>query len=119
MNLSEASRRILATLFETRTGQQLALSRRWRIDTALASIMRDRGFETIDQLVARMVSGADPSLAATVIEALLKIRREVVFHIASEEVLKKRSYEPAPVFRHKASALQSHIVAILEHLTRE
>jgi chemotaxis protein methyltransferase CheR len=71
MNLSEASRRILATLFETRTGQQLALSRRWRIDTALASIMRDRGFETIDQLVARMVSGADPSLAATVIEALL------------------------------------------------
>ena len=32
------------------------MNRRWRIDTALAAIMRERGFDTVDQLVARLVS---------------------------------------------------------------
>ncbi len=71
MEISEASRRILASLLEARTGQQLAMNRRWRIDTALAAIMRDRGFLNIDQLVARLVSRADPKLGDAVIEALL------------------------------------------------
>jgi chemotaxis protein methyltransferase CheR len=61
----------LASLLEARSGQQLAMNRRWRIDTALASIMRERGFDTIDQLVSRLVSRADPSLADQVIESLL------------------------------------------------
>ena len=69
--MSGASQRILASLLETRTGQQLTFSRRWRIDTALSSIMRERGFDSIDQLVARLVSGRDPSLTEAVIEALL------------------------------------------------
>jgi chemotaxis protein methyltransferase CheR len=71
MEISEASRRILASLLEARTGQQLATNRRWRIDTALAAIMRERGFISIDQLVARLVSRADTSLSDEVIEALL------------------------------------------------
>jgi chemotaxis protein methyltransferase CheR len=71
MEIGEASRRILASLLEARTGQQLATNRRWRIDTALATIMRARGFLTMDQLVARLVSRADPSLSDEVIEALL------------------------------------------------
>ncbi len=71
MEISEASRRILASLLEARTGQQLAMNRRWRIDTALAAIMRARGYSTIDQLVARLVSRADPGLGDEVIEALL------------------------------------------------
>ncbi|MGZ8311804.1 MAG: CheR family methyltransferase [Allosphingosinicella sp.] len=71
MEMSGASQRILASLLETRTGQQLTFSRRWRIDTALSSIMRARGFESVDQLVARLVSGRDPSLTEAVIEALL------------------------------------------------
>ena len=71
MEISEASHRILASLLEARTGQQLAMNRRWRIDTALAAIMRGRGFATIDQLVARLVSRADPRLGDEVIEALL------------------------------------------------
>ncbi|HYI63907.1 MAG TPA: protein-glutamate O-methyltransferase CheR [Allosphingosinicella sp.] len=71
MEISEASCRILASLLEARTGQQLAMNRRWRIDTALAAIMRARGFVTIDQLVARLVSRADPALGDEVIEALL------------------------------------------------
>ena len=71
MEISASSRRILASLLEARTGQQLTMSRSWRIDTALAAIMRERGFASIDQLVARLASRADPDLAEAVIEALL------------------------------------------------
>jgi chemotaxis protein methyltransferase CheR len=71
VDVSAASQRILASLLETRTGQQLALGRRWRVDTALAPIMRRDGFDSVEQLVARLVSGADPKLTQSVIEALL------------------------------------------------
>ena len=71
MEISTASQRILASLLEARTGQQLSLSRRWRIDTALASIIREHGFATMDQLVSRIVSGKEPALTDQVIEALL------------------------------------------------
>ena len=71
MEISSSSQRILSSLLDARTGQQLTFSRRWRIDSALSSIMRERGFESIDQLVARVVSGGDPALAEHVIEALL------------------------------------------------
>lgn len=71
MEVSDSSRRILASLLEARTGQQLSMNRRWRIETALASIMRERGFASIDQLISRLVSRADPSLTDAVIEALL------------------------------------------------
>jgi chemotaxis protein methyltransferase CheR len=71
VEISDTSRRILASLLEARTGQQLAMNRRWRIDTALAGIVRQRGFDSVDQLVAKLVSRADPSLSDSVIEALL------------------------------------------------
>jgi len=71
MEISDSSRRILASLLEARTGQQLAMNRRWRIDTALASILRARGFTDLDQLVSRLVSGRDAELSEQVIEALL------------------------------------------------
>ena len=71
MEISGASQRILASLLEARTGQQLSFSRRWRIDSALAAVLRDRGFDTMDQLVARLVAGRDPALTEAVIEALL------------------------------------------------
>ena len=71
MEVSDSSRRILASLLEARTGQQLAMNRRWRIDTALASIIRERGFASVDQLVSRLVSGQDAKLSEQVIEALL------------------------------------------------
>jgi chemotaxis protein methyltransferase CheR len=71
MEVSDSSRRILASLLEARTGQQLAMNRRWRIDTALASIIRERGFASVDQLVSRLVSGQDKALSEQVIEALL------------------------------------------------
>ena len=71
MEVSETSRRILASLLEAKTGQQLAMNRRWRIETALASVMRERGYDSVDQLVSRLVARADPSLQEAVIEALL------------------------------------------------
>jgi chemotaxis protein methyltransferase CheR len=71
MEVSDSSRRILASMLEARTGQQLAMNRRWRIDTALASIIRERGYASVDQLVSRLVAGQDKALSEQVIEALL------------------------------------------------
>ncbi len=47
MEISDTSRRILSSLLEARTGQQLSMNRRWRIETALASVMRERGYESV------------------------------------------------------------------------
>ncbi len=71
MEISGASERILGSLLEARTGQQLGTSRRWRIDSALRSIMRENGLSSLDQLVASIASGRNSALAETVIEALL------------------------------------------------
>ena len=71
MEVTDASSRILAGLLETRTGQQLSISRRWRIETALKSLMRERGIATLDQLIATLVAGREPALADEVVEALL------------------------------------------------
>jgi chemotaxis protein methyltransferase CheR len=71
VEVSDSSSRILAGLLESRTGQQLTMSRRWRIETALKSLMKDRGIATLDQLIATLVTGREPSLADDVVEALL------------------------------------------------
>lgn len=71
MEVSDASSRILAGLLEARTGQQLTMSRRWRIETALRSLMRERQIASLDQLVATLVAGREPALADSVVEALL------------------------------------------------
>ena len=69
--MNDVSSRILAGLLETRTGQQLTLSRRWRIETALKSLMREREIHSLDQLIATLVAGGEPKLADLVVEALL------------------------------------------------
>ncbi len=71
MEISDASCRILAGLLEARTGQQLTMSRRWRIETALQSVMRARGVGSLDQLVSTLVSRSEPALAEEVVDALL------------------------------------------------
>jgi hypothetical protein len=50
MQISDSSSRILAGLLEARTGQQLTMSRRWRIETALSSLLRERNISTLDEL---------------------------------------------------------------------
>ena len=71
MQVSDSSLRILAGLLEARTGQQLTMSRRWRIETALSSLMRERGIVTLDELITILVMGKEPSLSQRVVEALL------------------------------------------------
>ncbi|WP_106639201.1 CheR family methyltransferase [Allosphingosinicella vermicomposti] len=71
MEVTDAAIRILAGLLEARTGQQLAISRRWRIETALKSLMRERGFDSLDQLLGDIVSGREPALSDAVVDALL------------------------------------------------
>lgn len=71
MEVSDSASRILAGLLEARTGQQLTMSRRWRIETALKGLMRDRAIVTLDQLITTLVSGRDTKLADDVVEALL------------------------------------------------
>lgn len=71
MQISDSSSRILAGLLEARTGQQLTMSRRWRIETALSSILRERGIGTLDELITILVMGKDPGLSNLVVEALL------------------------------------------------
>lgn len=71
MNISDSSCRILAGLLETRTGQQLTISRRWRIETALKGLMRESAIDSLDQLITKLVAGREPSLAEQVVEGLL------------------------------------------------
>jgi chemotaxis protein methyltransferase CheR len=71
MQVSDSSSRILASLLEARTGQQLTMSRRWRIETALSSLLRDRGIGSLDELITILVMGKEPNLATQVVEALL------------------------------------------------
>jgi chemotaxis protein methyltransferase CheR len=71
VQISDSSSRILAGLLEARTGQQLTMSRRWRIETALSVLMRERGIGTLDELITILVMGKEPSLSQQVVEALL------------------------------------------------
>ena len=71
MQISDSSSRILAGLLEARTGQQLTMSRRWRLETALSQLLRERGIASIDELITILVMGREPSLSTRVVEALL------------------------------------------------
>ena len=71
MHISDSSSRILAGLLEARTGQQLTMSRRWRLETALAALLRERGIGTLDELITILVMGSEPNLSVQVVEALL------------------------------------------------
>ena len=71
MQISDSSSRILAGLLEARTGQQLTMSRRWRIETALSALLRERGISSLDELITILVMGREPALSQLVVEALL------------------------------------------------
>lgn len=92
IEVSESASRILAGLLEARTGQQLTMSRRWRIETALKGLMRARGIETVDQLIAGLVAQRDARLANDVVDALLNnetffFRDRAPFDLLGQSVL--------------------------------
>jgi chemotaxis protein methyltransferase CheR len=68
---SASGMQILAALLEQRTGQQIGPDRAWRIETALQPILRERGLETLDELAAEVLRGADQAVADQVVDALL------------------------------------------------
>lgn len=62
---------ILAALLEARTGQQIAANRAWRIETALKPVLKARGHETLDQLVAELLDDPSGIIADMIVDALL------------------------------------------------
>jgi chemotaxis protein methyltransferase CheR len=78
VSVSDASGAILSALLEARTGQHLTISRRWRIETALQPVLRDRGFASLDDLVAALAAGEGASLADDVVDAL--VNNETFFY---------------------------------------
>ncbi|WP_336511967.1 protein-glutamate O-methyltransferase CheR [Sphingomonas arenae] len=92
MEISDSSCRILAGLLEARTGQQLTMSRRWRLETALSGILRERAISSIDELITILVMGREPSLATRVVEALLNnetyfFRDRLPFDLLTQQAL--------------------------------
>lgn len=63
--------RILAGLLETRTGQQIAPSRYWRIQTALAPLLKQHGIPDLDALVAVLSDPENERLLQECLELML------------------------------------------------
>lgn len=71
MALEDASHKIIADLLESRTGQTLSESRRWRISSALSGLFREFGIENVDQLACLLERPGEHQMATRVVEALL------------------------------------------------
>ena len=106
MQISDSSSRILAGLLEARTGQQLTLSRRWRIETALSSLLRERGISTLDELITILVMGKEPSLSQNVVEALLNNETYFFRDRAPFDVLQRHALPELAKRRHKSKRLR-------------
>ncbi|MEZ5709640.1 MAG: protein-glutamate O-methyltransferase CheR [Blastomonas sp.] len=63
--------RVLAGLLESRTGQQIAPSRYWRIQTALAPVLKDAGIPDLEAMVAVLLDGENEHLLQKSLEAML------------------------------------------------
>ena len=106
MQISDSSSRILAGLLEARTGQQLTLSRRWRIETALSSLLRERGIATLDELITILVMGKEPSLSQKVVEALLNNETYFFRDRAPFDLLKRYALPELAKVRHASKRLR-------------
>lgn len=83
---------LVSGLLEARTGQQLTRDRHWRIETALAGLMREQGIENADQLARRLLQPGQEALAEAVVEALLNnetyfFRDRPLFDQLSQKIL--------------------------------
>ena len=106
MQISDSSSRILAGLLEARTGQQLTMSRRWRIETALSSLLRDRGIATLDELITILVMGKEPGLSQQVVEALLNNETYFFRDRAPFDVLQRHALPELAVRRAKSKRIR-------------
>ena len=106
MQISDSSSRILAGLLEARTGQQLTMSRRWRLETALGVILRERGIATLDELITILVMGKEPSLSQKVVEALLNNETYFFRDRAPFDLLGRHALPELAKIRHKSKRLR-------------
>lgn len=106
MQISDSSSRILAGLLEARTGQQLTMSRRWRIETALSALLRERGISTLDELITILVMGKEPSLSQKVVEALLNNETYFFRDRAPFDILQRHALPELAQRRHKSRRLR-------------
>ena len=106
MQISDSSSRILAGLLEARTGQQLTMSRRWRLETALSALLRERGISTLDELITILVMGKEPSLSQKVVEALLNNETYFFRDRAPFDILQRHALPELAQRRHKSRRLR-------------
>jgi len=106
VQISYSSTRILAGLLEARTGQQLTMSRRWRIETALSGLLRERGIGTLDELITILVMGKEPSLSQMVVEALLNNETYFFRDRAPFDLLQRYALPELAVQRAKSKRLR-------------
>lgn len=93
MEMSASSERVFARILEQRTGQALAISRRWRFDTALKPLLRDHDINTLDRLAAMVASGREPVLADAVVEALLNNETSFFRDLAAFQMLTEKGLD--------------------------
>jgi chemotaxis protein methyltransferase CheR len=106
LQISDSSSRILAGLLEARTGQQLTMSRRWRIETALSALMRERGIASLDELIMILVMGREPNLSQMVVEALLNNETYFFRDRAPFDLLQRHALPELAQRRHKSKRLR-------------
>jgi len=106
VQISDSSSRILAGLLEARTGQQLTMSRRWRIETALSTLLRERGIAGLDELITILVMGKEPNLSQKVVEALLNNETYFFRDRAPFDVLQRKALDELAQRRQKSKRLR-------------
>jgi chemotaxis protein methyltransferase CheR len=90
---------MIGALLEQRTGQQIAANRAWRVETALKPLLRERGLNTLDDLIAALVIARTGELADMVVDALLNqetsfFRDAAVLDLVAEAVQELRAESP-------------------------
>jgi len=106
VQISDSSTRILAGLLEARTGQQLTMSRRWRIETALSALLREREIGTLDELITILVMGKEPSLSQLVVEAMLNNETYFFRDRAPFDLLQRHALQELALRRSKSKRLR-------------
>lgn len=96
--------RILAGLLETRTGQQIAPSRYWRIQTALAPLLKQHAIPDLDALVAVLSDAENEKLLQESLELMLNNESFFFRDIALFATLRT---EALPLLRNRRASRKS------------
>src|SRR4051794_1622623 len=82
------------------------MSRRWRLETALSALLREREISTLDELITILVMGKEPSLSQRVVEALLNNETYFFRDRSPFDVLQRHALPELAQRRHKSKRLR-------------